>query len=102
MGRWVEQIHPERQGDSGGNPVSLRESGWDIISGVVDSCPKNMVSPGRKTIVSRLTRAQEARNVSQILRKLSPVGALVSQKTYLDLTSVLSVGHLPCLPEMRL
>ena len=77
MERWVEQTHPERQGYSGGSLVSLRESDWGIISGVVEPCPKSMVRMSRGVIVSCLTRAQVVRNASQILRKVSPVGALV-------------------------
>ena len=40
MERWVEQIHPERQGGSGGSPVSLRESGWGIVSEAAEPCAK--------------------------------------------------------------
>ena len=62
MGRWVEPIHPERQGDSGGSPVTLRESGWGTISEVVEPCPKNMVRISRKVILfssHKSTRGEE-------------------------------------------
>ena len=49
MERWVEPIHPERQGDSGGSPVTLRESGWGTISEVVEPCPKYMMGISRKS-----------------------------------------------------